>query len=523
MATTFATVLRATRERSPAKTALIVGTKQWSYAELDDLTDRLAAGFHAAGVRRDDRVALFTKNCPELIFSYIACFKLGAIAVPLNHRYKRPEVEYALEHSGSTTFVVQADMLADTVGIAFERLGIARLYLVASDAATAGPTTVPADASRFEAFETLLASDAAALPAAEFDARQLSTIMYTSGTTAKPKGVVQSHETLWHCMRIQTATMQFTADDVHLISTSACHCAATYGLIFPNILAGGTSVMLDAPTPEEVVEAIVAHGVTRCQMLPASLQDLVEYLEHHPRELSSLRSFFAGGDVVPLDTHARFQAAVGLPISELCGMTEATTYCVNPPFGEQRQGTIGKPVHDTQVRIADEQGIEVPVGVEGEIQIKGPSNMVGYWNDTLHTAATLHDGWLASGDLGRKDADGYFWFVGRRKEIIIRGGSNISPLEVEEVIDQHPAVHASGVVGMPDAKFGQIVVAYVALRTDVTPLPTPEELRAFVAEHLAAYKVPERFFILPALPLNASSKIDRKQLHARVVDDMRSA
>ncbi len=519
----FGKVLRTTRERDPNKAALAFGERQWSYAELDDLTDRVAAGLYAEGVRRDDRVALFMPNFPELVFSYLACFKLGAIAVPLNHRYLQPEAKYALAHSGATTLVVHVDKLADAIGLPFDQLGIVRRYLVTGTPAAAPRHAPPAQAQTpFRLFDTLLAGHPIA-PQATFDERQLATIMYTSGTTAKPKGVVHSHETLWHCVQIQCSSMEYTAEDVQLITTSACHCAATYGQIFPNIFAGGTAVMLDGPTPRQVVEAIVAHRVTRCQMLPASLQDLVEYLEQHPTDLSSLRSFFAGGDVVPLDTHTRFRAAVGIDVSEVCGMTEAITYSVNPPFGEKRLGSIGKPVRETQVRIADEHGRELPIDTLGEILIKSPSNMVGYWNDTLHTAATMRDGWLASGDLGRVDKDGYLWFVGRKKEIIIRGGSNISPLEVEEVIDQHPAVHISGVVGMPEPRLGQIVIAYVALRPDTSPRPSPDELRAFVAERIAAYKVPERFFLLDALPLNASNKVDRQKLHARVVADVQAA
>ncbi len=508
----FGQVLRMTRQRNPGKTALIVGGKQWTYAELDDLTDRVAGALFASGVRADDRVALFMPNCPELIFSYLACFKLGAIAVPLNHRYRQMEAEYALAHSGSTTLVVHADKLADAQGLPFARLGIARLFLIGEQ---------PKPNSGFRPFATLLNGDVSALPAPTFDDWQLATIMYTSGTTAKPKGVVHSHETLWNCVQIQTRAMDYTADDVQLISTSACHCAATYGQIFPNIFAGGTAVKVDAPTPAEVVDAIVTHRVTRCQMLPATLQDLVEYIEQHPTDLSSLRSFFAGGDVVPLDTHTRFRAAAGIDVAEVCGMTEAITFCVNPPFGEKRLGSIGKPLSGVLVRIADKAGRELPIDSPGEIQIKSPSNMVGYWNDTLQTAATIRHGWLGSGDIGRQDADGYFWFIGRKKEIIIRGGSNISPLEVEEVVDQHPAVHTSGVVGMPDARLGQVVIAYVAMRPDVTA-PTEDELRAFVAERISAYKVPERFIVLPNLPLNASNKIDRKQLHARVLTDARA-
>lgn len=521
MASTFGAVLRATRERSPISTALIFGERCWTYAELDEVTELIAASLATSGVQRDDRVALFLPNCPELLFAYIACFKLGAIAVPLNHRYKQPEAEYALSHSGSSTLIVHSDKLADVMEMPFDRLGVSRLYLVAGASASNRAPSSPSTAPRFVSFELLWTGDAGTLAPADFDERQPAMILYTSGSTAKPKGVVHSHETLWHAMRIQSATMQFTSDDVQLVTTSACHCASTTGQIFPSIFAGGTVVLLDAPTPEQVVDAIVRNHVTRGQMLPTSVLDLVEHLEQHPANVSSLRSFFAGGDVVPLDTHERFRAVVGIEISEVCGMTESTTYSTNPPFGAKRLGSIGQPARDTYVRIVDEHGSEAPVGEQGEIVIQSPANMIGYWNDTLHTASAMRGGWLCSGDLGRMDEDGYFWFLGRKKEIIIHGGSNISPQEVEVVIDQHPAVHASGVVGMADARLGQVVIAYVALRPDV-PAPTPETLRAFVADRIAAYKVPERFLLLPELPLNAANKIDRKILQARVAVDVRS-
>ncbi|MBI2826639.1 MAG: AMP-binding protein [Planctomycetia bacterium] len=503
-------LLRQTRVRAPHKTALVFGEQRWTYAELDDATDRVAASMAAAGVRADDRVALFMPNCPELLFSYLACFKLGAIAVPLNHRYRQPEAQYALSHSGSTTLVVHADRTGDVTDIPFGEIGVARVYLVGGKA----------DDDRFHPFASLLDDDRGAPPKPSFDHRQLATIMYTSGTTARPKGVVHSQQTLWRCAQIQAASMQYTADDVPLISTSASHCAATYGLLFPNILAGGTAVMLDAPTPDEVVQAIAAHRVTRCQMLPSDLEDLVEYLEGHKADLSSLRSFFCGGDVVPLDTHRRFRAIVGWDLSELCGMTETVTYAVNPPFGEKRLGSAGKPVVDTEVKIVDEHGSDLLTDETGEILIRSPANMVGYWNDTLHTAATMHDGWLASGDLGRLDGEGYLWFVGRKKQIIIRGGSNISPLEVEEAIDQHAAVHMSGVVGLPDKRLGQRVMAYVAFRHDAAAKPSEAELREFVAARIAAYKVPERFIILPELPLGATGKVDRRKLGERLASDL---
>jgi acyl-CoA synthetase (AMP-forming)/AMP-acid ligase II len=250
-------------------------------------------------------------------------------------------------------------------------------------------------------------------------------------------------------------------------------------------------------------------------MLPATLEDLVEYLEQHqPESLTSWRCCTAGGDVVPLDLHHRFQKVTGFEIDELYGMTEALSCITNPPFGAQRLGSVGKPVVQTRLRIVDEQDRDMAAGQTGELLVQSPAMMVGYWNDPEATAEALRDGWLHTGDMARCDLDGYYWFVSRKKEIIIRGGSNISPLEVEEVLDSHPAVHLSCVVGFPDAHYGQIVGAYVALRSDVSPKPGEEELRKFVADRIAAYKVPERMIILEEMPLNSTGKVDRKKLHA---------
>jgi acyl-CoA synthetase (AMP-forming)/AMP-acid ligase II len=252
-------------------------------------------------------------------------------------------------------------------------------------------------------------------------------------------------------------------------------------------------------------------------MLPATLEDLVDFLEAHPgRAGASWRCCTAGGDVVPLELHQRFRKLTGFEITELYGMTEALSCITNPPFGVKKAGSVGKPAARTSVRLVDDHGRDVPPGSTGELLVRSPAMMVGYWNDPAAAAETLRGGWVHTGDLARCDDDGYYWFVGRRKEIIIRGGSNISPLEVEEVLDEHPGVHLSCVVGLADEHLGEIVVAYVSLRDGSAGPPTADELRRFVAEHLAAYKVPERITILRELPLNPTGKVDRKKLHALV-------
>jgi acyl-CoA synthetase (AMP-forming)/AMP-acid ligase II len=498
-------MLTETRQRAPGKIALWFGERSWTYAELDDVTNRIAAALSAAGVRAGERVAMFVPNCPELVLGYFACFKIGAIVVPLNYRYRQAEARYALEHSGATSLIVHQSLSGEVTGLPLASMGISRRYL-------AGGEGTPA----FCAFDSLVAGGGD-VPAPTFDEHQVAAILYTSGSTARPKGVTYSHSTLWYDCLIQSETFQFTPADVHLVSTAACHAAAFTGQLLPNVYVGGTSVLTHLPTPAQVVDAIASRRVTRVQMLPATLEDLVDYLEAHPGcDIASWRCCTAGGDVVPLELHHRFRTVAGFDISELYGMTEALSCITNPPFGVKKAGSVGKPAVKTSVRIVDDHDQDVPPGGTGELLVRSPAVMVGYWNDPAATAETLRGGWVHTGDLARCDDDGYYWFVSRKKEIIIRGGSNISPLEVEEVLDDHPAVHLSCVVGLPDQHLGEIVAAYVSLRDGIAVPPTPDELRQFVAERLAAYKVPERITILRELPLNPSGKVDRKKLHALV-------
>jgi long-chain acyl-CoA synthetase len=496
-------MLTETRKRTPTQIALWFGEASWTYAQLDDATNRIAAALSAAGVRSGDRVALFLPNCPELVLSYFACFKIGAIVVPLNYRYRQAEARYALEHSGATSLIVHQSLAAAVTDLPLPSMGINRCYLVG------GLATPP-----FRSFDSLLTGEGEA-PPTTFDEHQAAAILYTSGSTARPKGVTYSHASLWHNCLIQSESFQFTLDDVHLISTAACHAAAFTGQLLPSIFVGGVSVLTHLPTPAQVVDAIAQRSVTRLQMLPATLEDLADFLEANPRsDLASWRCCTAGGDVVPLELHLRFRKVTGFEICELFGMTEVLSCITNPPFGAKKAGSVGKPVAQTSARIVDDHDRDVVPGTTGELLVRSSAMMVGYWNDPAATGEALRDGWMHTGDLARCDDDGYFWFIGRQKEIIIRGGSNISPLEIEEVLDEHPAVHLSCVVGARDPHLGEIVAAFVALREDATTPPTGDELRQFVAERLAAYKVPERITVLGEMPLNPSGKVDRKRLHA---------
>ncbi|MBM4202437.1 MAG: long-chain fatty acid--CoA ligase, partial [Gammaproteobacteria bacterium] len=362
-------------------------------------------------------------------------------------------------------------------------------------------------------WDALLATPTDATPLPAFGSDQPAAILYTSGSTSRPKGVICTHATLAAGIRIQTAAWQLDANDIHLVTLSFAHAAALSTQLLPSLALGATCVLLHAPTPTDTVEAIRAHGCTRLAMLPAVLEDLVEHLEHHPAELPSLRSVVAGGDIVPLRVQQRFHCFTGLEVSEVWGMTECLGSLHNPPFGRKWPGSIGRPAPEVSVRLVDPAGLDVPDGSEGELLIRSPALTVGYWNNPGATAAAIVDGWLHTGDLARRDAEGVYWFLGRSKELIVRGGANISPLEVEEVIAQHPAVLRVGVVGWPHPRLGQVVVAGVMLDAD-QPVPTEDQLRQFTGRFLAAYKTPERIHFLPELPLSPVGKVDRRRLLA---------
>lgn len=503
---TLATLLATPCRERPSTIALVDGVRRWTYAELDALTDRLAAAWQRAGTCPGDRIAFFMPNCAELAFCYLACFKLGAVAVPLNARYKAPEVSYALGHSEARVFAVHASRWPDVRSLDFDGLGIRCRYV--AGAPEAPPGTLSWDA--------LLAEAGSPLEPPRFGADAPLAILYTSGTTSRPKGVTYTHATMAASNRIQIAAWQLDATDVQLATLSFAHAAALSAQILPGFALGGTNVLLDEPSSADIVEAIRTHACTRLVMLPAMLEDFVEHLEHHPARLPSLRSLVAGGDSVPLQVHERFHRLTGLEVTEVWGMTECLSAILNPPFGAKRPGSVGRPAPEVAVRLVDVQGLDVPDGGEGELLIRSPALAIGYWKDPEGTAAAIVDGWLHTGDLARRDEDGFYWFCGRIKEVVVRAGSKISPLEVEEVIAQHPAVHRVGVVGIPDARLGQVIVACVMLQDD-EPAPDEAGLRRFTAERIAAYKVPAHIVFLPELPLSPVGKIDRHRLLARLL------
>lgn len=497
----LADALQRAAERHPDKLALITPDRSWTFGEIDAAVTRLARAL--ANFAPGDRIALHFTNGYELPVCLYACFRKGLVAVPLNTRMKGAELAYVLNHCGARAYLGQANLYAE--------IHEARQSIEVDDFFICGDRTPFADVADLgmlldppAMFDPLQAT---ALPHVAED--DVAVIMYTSGTTARPKGVTHTHRTLGTMASYGSAIAEARVGYITGVVLPACHIFGLSALV-ATWMDGNTVVMIPRFDTTLVLEQLAAHRVTTFAALPVMLNALVHHPDAASYDVSTMKVCIAGGDAVATELQRRFKDTFGCDVTEACGMTEVQPYACNPLYGAGKVGSIGKAAPGATLRLVDAFDADVPPGEPGEVLVKSGAAMTGYWNDPENTAATIKDGWLSTGDLARVDEDGYYWFVGRKKEIIIRGGSNISPLEVEEALYQHPAVREVGVVGSPDPELGEIVVAFVAQKTGTTT--SEEELQTFLASRMAAYKVPAHITFIPELPKGLTGKVQRKAL-----------
>ena len=484
------------RTHHPQKTALIFGERAWTYVEADSLTDRLAANLLAQGLEPGDRVALHMSNCPELVFGYFGCFKAGAIAVPINERMGPSEIEYFLQNSEARFYIGQPDLYQPVLSIRPHLPQLHQCYLT-------GDSQFP----DIGVFQNLLTAPSGTIELPTVELGQVAAVLYTSGTTAQPKGVAHTHQRL-HYMTGLMEQMGMSRERVVAVLTPMTHISGLWvGL--SALTAGATLVLPTGSDPQTILQTLEQHRCTFTGALPVQCMALVKCQTTTSFEISPEMRFFAGGDSVTTALQEQFRRAFSLPLCEFLGMTESVPITWNPP-GKICPGSIGVPLEGVLLRVVNADGNEVKLGDVGELTVKSPGTTTGYWNNPEATAESLRDGWLYTGDLVTQDTEGYYWFAGRKKELIVRGGSNISPQEVEAVLYQHPAVAEVGVIGIPDETWGEVVVAYVARQDGVSA--TAAELIEFANEQIAAHKVPEKVFFMPSLPKGATGKVQRRAL-----------
>ena len=475
--------LRLHVERKPDQTAFTCGNATISWRMLDETSTDLARWLLYQGLEPGDRVAVCSLNSIELMQVYLGVFKAGLIAVPINTRLKPDEVRFILDHAGPR--------------MAFCAPAFAPL-LEQGGAAFAMFDQIPDPA--------LAKTDLPNLPTVGPDG--LALIIYTSGTTARPKGVAHTHGALCQTALNGIQISRHTSDQVRLCLLPMMHVSGLW-VVATALREGSSVVLLPNFEPAAALDAIERFGCTVMGGLPTMILSLVEEQALRPRQVRTLRSVLAGGDAVSPALQTRFKELFGTELLELYAMTEMCPMCANTA-GAAREGSIGLPLEGVDIRLVDLDGRDVAEGETGEIIVRGPSLCAGYWKDPQATRAAMGSGWLHTGDLGSRDADGFFWFKGRKKEIIIRAGSNISPQEVEDALYKHPAVLEVGVIGVPDPVNQERVAAFIVLRDGHAA--NADDLCAFARRHIADYKAPEEIHFRKQLPKNAVGKVQRRAL-----------
>lgn len=496
---------------APAELAMVSADRSMTWAELEEESARLAGGYRALGLAPGDRVASLMPNRIDLVVHYLACFRAGLVATPLNYRYTAREIDHALAVSGARALLAHGERAGDIA--ASELSGGLELGTIAYGEAELGAAPEGEWGHRFA--DLLAAEPLPAGPPA--DPTEPAAIFFTSGSTGPAKGVTHTRESLRWMIASAAAAFELTPEDVFLPGSSMSH-IGSFLWALTTLWVGGRVVVARTTDSHELLPLLREQQPTVLAMIPAALSALVRDHDLQPGDFSSLRICRAGADKVSTELLTEFAARAGFPIVEGYGMTEVGLTTLNPPSGTIKQGSIGQPVCGYSVALRDDEGGPVETEAVGRIWIRTRSRMAGYWEAPEATAEVLSDEWLDSGDLARADEDGYLWFFGRKKQVIVHDGSNISPYEVEGALGEHPAVALAGVVGIHDTVHGENVRAYVTLR-DGAEQPSSAELILHCRERIG-YKAPEEIVFLEEMPLNPTGKIDRVGLKRMAEDHL---
>jgi long-chain acyl-CoA synthetase len=500
-------LLDKTTAKFPLKVALIFEEQTYTYADLFRLTQNLAASLLQQGIKPGDRVAFLLRNGLEIVLCYYACFKIGAIVVPLNIRFDAELLSYALDHSGARMLISEPELFTRLERIRQSLHGVEQYYL----------TTAHAEFDGVRAFRDLLKTtlDPDLLPILEESSP--AAIFYTSGTTGTPKAVIHSHASLTAATQIQIEEVAISSEDRTLIMFPVCYLIGFGSQILPFHSSGAACVLLPYFEPRLALEAIQIHQPTKTYGFPQLYNDLVNYPDAAQYNVRSLNFCFSAGEAIAVAIQERFKQMFEVEITEGCGMTELQIYCMNPPYSKKKIGSIGRPIAGMEVSLVDDLGRTVSgAGEIGEMIVHGGSMTAGYWRNPELTARNIRKGWFRTGDLAYKDEQDFYWFVSRKSEIIKHQAGLVSPIEVEGVLYQHPSVLEAAVFGVPDPFGHELVQAHVILKQSTAPV-TARQLIDFAAIHLPGYKVPAQIVFTEHLPHGPTGKIDRKTLRANAI------
>ena len=497
---TLPDLLRQAAKRFSKHRAILFGGRTLDYASFDGLSDRFAGALAAQGIVKGDRIGLYCVNSDAFVLAYFGILQAGATVVPINLLLNPKEIAFILADAGAKALVYH-EAFAQAVQSLKSKVQSLEFTVCIGEKNPLGDTSFSSLTINHQPF-----------PIPHLSPDDLAAIIYTSGTTGRPKGAMLTHRNLAsNTASVAQALRLQPGEDIFIVVLPMFHAfAATASMLTP-LLNGCTIIPMPRFEPETAAKTIEAENVTHFMGVPSMFTVLLHLPDEYVPKFRSLKCAFSGGAAMPVEVMKKFEARFGKLIYEGDGPTECSPVtCVNPIGGLRKPASVGKPVPAVEMKIMDEQGRELPHGQIGEICVRGPNVMKGYWKLPKETAEAFFGEWFRTGDLGTEDDDGYFCIVDRKKDMIIVNGMNVYPRIVEEVLYKHPAIREAAVIGEPDDLHGEIPVACIALR-DGTRL-TSAEVRAFCRDNLGRHEVPRKVFFMPELPKNAAGKIMKREL-----------
>jgi long-chain acyl-CoA synthetase len=488
----LAQILVDAAQRDPDHVAIKLDDTELTYAQLDGATAHVVGLLREHGLERGDRVGIMLPNVPYFPVCYYGVLRAGGVVVPMNVLLKKREVAFYLQDSGAKLLFAWDDFAQDAQAGADE--AGAECLLV-----------------KLGEFENEVGSAEAITEVADSDDEDTAVILYTSGTTGKPKGAELTNANLMRNAEASRALFGLGDEAVTLGALPLFHSFGQTCGLNATITGGGTLTLIPRFDPGKALEIIERDHVNVFQGVPTMYGAMLHHPGRESADVSTLKVCASGGSAMPVELMRGFEEAFSCQILEGYGLSESSPVAsFNHADRERKPGSIGTPIDGVEMKVVDDDGDEVDQGEVGEIVIRGHNVMKGYWDRPEATEETIRDGWLYTGDMGKTDEDGYFFIVDRKKELIIRGGYNVYPREIEEVLYEHPAVREAAVLGIPHDEYGEEVGAAVALKDGADA--TPEQLRDYVKEQVAAYKYPRRVWLVDELPKGPTGKILKREI-----------